>query len=204
MHLSLQVGRHPLKANSGNIACNSRGGTGHAGIKEKTRYGTTASSETSPLSSRKNSTSNGQEKSPLSNRRQSSNIQAPQRPSRLPVVSMYDPKQSLTTNSHAKRPQIAASRKATPPCQDHEPIQLSPLTPANKYMRRNSMSPTASLVGKRGMSPTTLASKRSASPSRSSSKRTASPKRGDVSRRVPSPVFATRKRSPSLTRSVSF
>jgi len=195
------VGRHPLKANSGNIACNSRGGTGHAGIKEKTRYGTTASSETSPLSSRKNSTSNGQEKSPLSNRRQSSNIQAPQRPSRLPVVSMYDPKQSLTTNSHAKRPQIAASRKATPPCQDHEPIQLSPLTPANKYMRRNSMSPTASLVGKRGMSPTTLASKRSASPSRSSSKRTASPKRGDVSRRVPSPVFATRKRSPSLTRS---
>ena len=204
MHLSLQVGRHPLKANSGNIACNLRGGTGHAGIKEKTRYGTTASSETSPLSSRKNSTSNGQEKSPLSNRRQSSNIQAPQRPSRLPVVSMYDPKQSLTTNSHAKRPQIAASRKATPPCQDHEPIQLSPLTPANKYMRRNSMSPTASLVGKRGMSPTTLASKRSASPSRSSSKRTASPKRGDVSRRVPSPVFATRKRSPSLTRSVSF
>jgi len=195
------VGRHPLKANSGNIACNSRGGTGHAGIKEKTRYGTTASSETSPLSSRKNSTSNGQEKSPLSNRRQSSNIQAPQRPSRLPVVSMYDPKQSLTTNSHTKRPQIAASRKVTPPCQDHEPIQLSPLTPANKYMRRNSMSPTASLVGKRGMSPTTLASKRSASPSRSSSKRTASPKRGDVSRRVPSPVFATRKRSPSLTRS---
>eukprot|EP00092_Neocalanus_flemingeri_P005834 GFUD01006278.1.p1 GENE.GFUD01006278.1~~GFUD01006278.1.p1 ORF type:complete len:1424 (+),score=191.28 GFUD01006278.1:322-4593(+) len=197
------VGRHPLKANVGNIAPNVRV-AGHPGQKEKTRYGT-ASSETSPLSSRKNSATNGQEKSPISSRRQSSNIQAPQRPSRLPVVSMYNPKQSLTTTPDIKqiRPQInpTSSRKVTPPCQDQDQIQMSPLTPTNKYMRRNSMSPTTTLVVKRGMSPTILGSKRSASPSRSTSKRTASPKRGDVSRRVPSPVFATRKRSPSVTRS---
>jgi len=123
------VGRHPLKANFGNIAPNVRV-AGHAGQKEKTRYGT-ASSETSPLSSRKNSATNGQEKSPISNRRQSSNIQAPQRPSRLPVVSMYNPKQSLTTTLDIKqiRPQInpTSSRKVTPPCQDHDQIQMSPL-----------------------------------------------------------------------------
>jgi len=197
------VVRHPLKANAGNIAPNVRV-AGHAGQKEKTRYGT-ASSETSPLNSRKNSATNGQEKSPNFSRRQSSNIQAPQRPSRLPVVSMYNPKQSLTTTLDIKqiRPQInpASSRKVTPPCQDHDQIQMSPVTQTNKYMRRNSMSPTATMVVKRGMSPTILGSKRSASPSRSNSKRTASPKRGDVSRRVPSPVYATRKRSPSVTRS---
>jgi len=194
------VGRHPLKSYTGNSVQNPR----NIGQKEKTRYGT-ASSETSPHIPRKNSNNNGQEKFPIPCSRQNSNNQNPQRPSRLPVVSMYNPKQSSvsTIDNKQARPQMNSSsiRKMTPPNQDHENLQISPLTPTNKYVRQNSMSPTATLVIKRGMSPANLGFKRSASPSRMTSKRAGSPKRGDISKRVPSPSFVTRKRSPSVTHS---
>ena len=128
--------------------------SGQASVK----YGPPGSSETSPVNTRKVSPPS---LSPTSHRKLSSGVMGPpQRPSKLPVVSQYNPKQY--------------QRKMTPPGVEMDPV--------SRMM---------------------ISSKRGVSPARVLTKRTASPKRGDISRRVSSPVFTGRRRSPSLTRSVS-
>ena len=110
----------------------------------------------------------------------------PQRPSKLPVMPMYGHPVHNTRNGTG-RGQGYTHRKTTSPdsgvMSDQE--TLSPASPSTRYR--------------------VVTSKRPASPQRTGSKRPghASPKRGDVTRRVSSPVFTARRRSPSITRSVS-
>ena len=159
------------------------------------------SNETSPISPRKMSSSStcGQEhkNSPPVFRKPSH--PAPQRPSKLPVMPMYNnnqvSKQSSMeqTMSRPLRPSHYQGRKLTPPCSsDQESVSMSPVSSMTKHNRI--------------MYP--MSAKRAASPSRTTSKRQGqmSPKRNDISRRVSSPVYTSvaRRRSPSLTRSVSF
>ena len=97
--------------------------------------------------------------SPLTNRKTT-----PARPSKLPVVSVYNPKQSLT-------PGDKLQRKMTPPSSDETSF----------------ISPTWSKPSRTGPRVT------SRSPSRGPARR------GDIA----SPTFTSRRRSPSVTRSVS-
>jgi len=175
--------------------------------------GTTMEGESSPQCSKRNM--DIMEKSPTSGRKLSASSQGassqmvPQRPSRLPVVAMYNPGkgESMSPGQQVKSMQGQPSaRKMTPPVL-HQ-MGEGEVKTSGKYVRKNSMSPVCGTahhiqMSKRGMSPTAGTSfngmKRSASPSRHG-KRITSPKRGDVSRRVPSPVLVTRRRSPSLTR----
>jgi len=203
------VGRHPVKA----------------GVVHKTQSpgpssrfydgGTILEGDASPQSCKRNM--DVTEKSPTSGRKHSSSSQGassqfvPQRPSRLPVVAMYNPGkgESMSPGQQVKSTQgQSGSRKTTPPVLHHAGEMDQKMTAqGGKYTRKNSMSPVCGAaqmqMSKRGMSPTAGTSfngmKRSASPSRNG-KRITSPKRGDVSRRVPSPVLVTRRRSPSLTR----
>ena len=138
----------------------------------------------------------------------------PQRPSRLPIVSMYNPKMgamspTLDMRSPTTRPQLppplpaglilprkvsagfvgggASSPEPLPP-----PPPLSPK--AERHVKRGSIPP--------GSPPPLMAAG-----SGCGRRGALSPKRGDISRRVASPTFPTaaaaRRRSPSLTRSVS-
>ena len=159
----------------------------------RTRYGQPTSNETSPLATRKTSvpapvTPSPTPASPVMSRRSVGPLAtAPQRPSKLPVMPMYGhPAHNSRTGS--SRAQGYTQRKTTSPdsgvTSDQE--TLSPASPATRYRL--------------------VTTKRPASPQRTGSKRPghASPKRGDVTRRVSSPVFTARRRSPSMTRSVSF
>ena len=153
----------------------------------RSRYGQPQSNETSPLTTRK--TSVPASPSPVMSRRSVGPLATvtPQRPSKLPVMPMYGhPVHSTRTGTG--RSQGYTHRKTTSPdsgvTSDQE--TLSPASPSTRYR--------------------VVTSKRPASPQRTGSKRPghASPKRGDVTRRVSSPVFNARRRSPSITRSVSF
>ena len=161
----------------------------------RSRYGQPASNETSPLTTRKTSVpSSASSPSPVSPgmvRRSVGPLATvtPQRPSKLPVMPMYGhPHPAHNTRTASGRTQGYTHRKTTSPDSGVTSDQelMSPASPGTRYKL--------------------VTSKRPASPQRVGSKRPghASPKRGDVTRRVSSPVFTARRRSPSLTRSVSF
>ena len=194
--LSLQVVRHPSKSGHG---CRVGGQVSKFGAGAQSPG--PGSNETSPLSPRKMSSSSsicGQEhkQSPPLFRKPSH--PAPPRPSKLPVLPMYSNNNNQSKQAGEQimarpvRPSHYQGRKLTPPgSSDQESVSMSPVSSMTKYTRM--------------MSP--MNTKRAASPSRTNNKRQGqmSPKRNEISRRVSSPVYVTaRRRSPSLTRSVSF
>ena len=173
---SFQVVRHPVP--------------GVRGPAARPRYGQSQSNETSPLAARKSSApASPSPVSPAMSRRSVGPLATvtPQRPSKLPVMPMYG-HPGHNARAGAGRLQGYTNRqKTTSPdsgvMSDQE--TLSPASPGSRYRL--------------------VTSKRPASPPRTGSKRPgqASPKRGDINRRVSSPVYSARRRSPSLSRSVS-
>ena len=194
----LQVVRHPLKVPSVSQSSITRARYGPATAETHVspRGACPGSSETSPLAPRKISApSSGppSQQSPQPQRRPSGGAQLvpgqPQRPSKLPVLPVYG-----HTGHSGHNPRAAAGRLS------HYPLRkMTPPTSASAEYRLAGGGPA-------------LASKRPASPAPGRCPGTkrgggggggGSPKRGDISRRVASPVFTARRRSPSLTRSVS-
>ena len=198
----LQVVRHPLKVPSVSQSSITRAryGPGTAETHVSPRGACPGSSETSPLAPRKISApSSGppSQQSPQPQRRPSGGAQLvpgqPQRPSKLPVLPVYG-HTGHTAGHSGHNPRAAAGRLS------HYPLRkMTPPTSASAEYRLAGGGPA-------------LASKRPASPAPGRCPGTkrggggaggGSPKRGDISRRVASPVFTARRRSPSLTRSVS-
>ena len=142
------------------------------------RYGGyPGSSESSPAPVRKISAGGGEIVSPILIRKSSNPLSPPQRPSKLPLKPMY-------INNLKTSKAVLLPKKMTPPSSDQEVMSLSP-TMSSKFSK--------------------MPSKRAASPSRTTCKRSghSSPRRREISRVASSPKITTRRRSPSLNRSVS-
>ncbi len=147
-----------------------------------------------------------------------------QRPSRLPIVSVYNPKlAALTTMLDLKpttttgRPQPVSQAGGVLPL-PRKALTASPEPQMSPKMDRHPAAPTlvnqlaagGGMAGagpmKRGTPPASCTSPQQwpmAVVGGGLGRRPMSPKRGDISRRMASPTFPTRRRSPSLTRSVS-
>ena len=148
-------------------------------------------SESSPTPTRKMSSSSVASVASGGQEHRSPVLQHKLRPSKLPVMPSYtNTKIHSPDNNVTKSPRPYLKKFSPPSSVDQDQIPSS-IYPSNKYVQKM----TSKITSKRAASPT----------SRTSSKRPgqASPKRGDISRRVSSPAYAARRRSPSLTRSVS-
>ena len=165
-------------------------------VAMKPRPATAPSNPSSPDVARRTATVGGNEKSPTPARKRNGGVVSGggpiqvQRPSRLPVVSIYGNKPSSPILDRHLRPTIGR-KSSIDQCSIPSLSNLSG-TPGRTETARKAGSP---------------ASRRVTSPvQRATATAGTSPKRGDVSRRAMSPTLPslpTWRRSPSLSRSVN-